>query len=480
MPKFIGNNYETFLLSGIFGQIFITIKGFYFMSKDIRIKKGLNINLVGAAEPTTSKAALSNVYAINLSDFHGLTPKMMLKEGAEVKAGEPLFFNKKVEAMMFVSPVSGELIEIERGARRRILSLKILADKKQEYITHNTPELDTASAGEVKGFLLKSGCWPFIRQRPYDLIADPDTTPKAIFISGFNTAPLAADLEYVLAGREKEIQAALTALSKLTPGSVHVSVGASSDSIFSRMEGIELHKVSGPHPAGLVGTQINKIDPINKGERVWTVGAADLVIIGEALLTGKFNAERLVALAGSSIKKPQYYKTKIGAEVATFLYASGVNDKNFRVINGDVLTGSKTRQDGFLGFYNITVSAIPEGDDYELFGWNKPVFDKISTTRALTFSWLQPKKKYDLDTNTNGEHRAFVVTGQYEEVFPLDIYPMQLLKACMVQDLDEMEQLGLYEVIPEDFSLTEFVCISKQPHQQIIREGLDLLHKEIG
>ena len=450
------------------------------MSKDIRIKKGLNINLVGAAEPTTSKAALSNVYAINLSDFHGLTPKMMLKEGAEVKAGEPLFFNKKVEAMMFVSPVSGELIEIERGARRRILSLKILADKKQEYITHNTPELDTASAGEVKGFLLKSGCWPFIRQRPYDLIADPDTTPKAIFISGFNTAPLAADLEYVLAGREKEIQAALTALSKLTPGSVHVSVGASSDSIFSRMEGIELHKVSGPHPAGLVGTQINKIDPINKGERVWTVGAADLVIIGEALLTGKFNAERLVALAGSSIKKPQYYKTKIGAEVATFLYASGVNDKNFRVINGDVLTGSKTRQDGFLGFYNITVSAIPEGDDYELFGWNKPVFDKISTTRALTFSWLQPKKKYDLDTNTNGEHRAFVVTGQYEEVFPLDIYPMQLLKACMVQDLDEMEQLGLYEVIPEDFSLTEFVCISKQPHQQIIREGLDLLHKEIG
>ena len=206
----------------------------------------------------------------------------------------------------------------------------------------------------------------------------------------------------------------------------------------------------------------------------------DLVVIGECILTGKFNPERTVALVGSSVKKPQYYTTKIGAELSTFLYASGVNDDNFRLINGDVLTGSKSKPDGYLGFYNSTVTAIPEGDDYELFGWNKPVFNKISITRALTFSWLQPKKKYDLDTNTNGEHRAFVVTGQYEQVFPMDIYPLQLLKACMVKDLDEMEQLGLYEVIPEDFSLTEFICISKQPHQQIIRDGLDLLHKEIG
>ncbi|NNK10374.1 MAG: NADH:ubiquinone reductase (Na(+)-transporting) subunit A, partial [Flavobacteriaceae bacterium] len=228
------------------------------MSKDIRVKKGLNINLVGAAEPTTSKAALSNVYAINMSDFHGLTPKMLLKEGAEVKAGEPIFYNKKVESMMFASPVSGELIEIERGARRRILTLKILADKKQEFLTHKTPDVEKASAAEVKSFLLQTGCWPFIKQRPYDLIADPDSTPKAIFISGFNTGPLASDMEYVLAGKEKELQAALTALGKLTPGPVHVSVSASGDSIFSKMEGIELHKVYGPHPAGLVGTQINK------------------------------------------------------------------------------------------------------------------------------------------------------------------------------------------------------------------------------
>ena len=449
------------------------------MSKDIRIKKGLNINLVGKAELATSKAPASNVYVLNLQDFHGITPKMLVKEGAEVKAGQALFYNKNHEAMVFVSPVSGELVEIKRGDRRRILSLKILADKTQEQIEHTVPNLNNASASEIKAILLKSGCWPFIKQRPYDVIADPEVTPKAIFVSGYASAPLAADLDYVLKGKESELQAAISAVAKLTPGKVHVSYGGS-NSPMSNLKGVELHKVSGPHPSGLVGTLINKVDPINKGELVWVITPQDLIIIGELLLTGKFNAERTVALAGSSVKKPQYYTTKIGSEIATFLYASGVNGEKFRVINGDVLTGSKSKQDGNLGYYNNVVTAIPEGDDYEFFGWNKPIFNKISTTRALTFSWLNPKKKYDLTTNTNGEHRAFVVTGQYEEVFPLDIYPMQLLKACMVKDLDEMEQLGLYEVAPEDFSLTEFICISKQPHQQIIREGLDLLQKEIG
>lgn len=449
------------------------------MSKDIRIKKGLNINLVGAAEQNTSKAVLSNVYAINLLDFHGIMPKMLVKQGAEVKAGEPLFYSKDNQDMLFASPVSGELIDITRGARRKILTIKILADKTQDYLEH--PKMRPgADSEEIKSLLLKSGCWPFIRQRPYDRVADPTATPKAIFISAYVTAPLVADVDYTLKGKEEELQAALTALSKLTPGKVHVSVGKGSNSPFNKLEDIELHKVSGPHPAGLVGTQINKLDPINKGEVVWTITPQDLVIIGELLLTGRFNAQRTVALAGSAVKSPKYFTTKIGAEIATFLYASGVKDENFRVINGDVLTGKKTSPDGYLGFYNNTVSVIPEGDDYEFFGWNKPVFDKISATRALTFSWLLPNKKYDLDTNINGEHRAFVVTGMYEEVFPLDIYPLQLLKACMVKDLDEMEQLGLYEVIPEDFSLTEFICISKQPHQQIIREGLDLLQKEIG
>lgn len=450
------------------------------MSTDIRIKKGLNINLVGAAETTTSRAVASNVYSINLLDFHGLTPKMIVREGAEVKAGEPLFYNKNFEAMKFVAPVSGELVEVQRGARRKILKLKILADRDQKSLEHTPLNPGKAGAEDIRAFLLESGCWPFIKQRPFDVIAHPHDVPKAIFVSAYVTAPLAADINYTLKGKEKELQAALIALGKLTPGQVHVSIGQDGDSPFAGLEGIRLHRVSGPHPAGLVGTQINRIDPINKGERVWTVSPQDLVIIGETLLTGTFNPERIVALAGSCVKTPKYYSTRIGAELATFLYASGVTQKDIRVINGDVLTGSRSRPDGHLGFYNNTVTVIPEGDDYELFGWAAPVFDKISATRSLTFSWLNPNKKYNLDTNTNGEHRAFVVTGLYEEVFPLDIYPMQLLKACMYKDLDEMEQLGLYEVIPEDFSLTEFICISKQPHQQIIREGLDLLQKEMG
>ena len=274
------------------------------MSKDIRIKKGMNINLVGEAEKTTTKAVLSNVYAIKLEDFHGITPKMLVKQGAEVKAGEALFYNKNIEDMLFVSPVSGELIEIERGARRRILTLKILADKEQQTLEHSKLDVASANSVAIKAYLLKGGCWPFIKQRPYDVIANPDINPKAIFITGYVTAPLAADLDYVLQGKEAELQAAVTALGKLSAGKVHVSVGKSSNSPLASLTGVELHKVSGPHPAGLVGTQINKIDPISKGEMVWTITAQDLVIIGEYLLTGKFNAERTIALVGSSLKSP--------------------------------------------------------------------------------------------------------------------------------------------------------------------------------
>jgi Na+-transporting NADH:ubiquinone oxidoreductase subunit A len=257
-------------------------------------------------------------------------------------------------------------------------------------------------------------------------------------------------------------------------------VSSKKNSVFSTLDNIVLHEVSGPHPAGLVGSQIAQIDPINKGEVVWVVGAQDLVIIGELLLTGQYNASRSIAVAGAKVSDPKYIKTKIGAEVASILEVSGADLSNTRVIAGDVLTGTQVNADAHLRFYATQLTAIAEGNDYEFFGWNKPVFDKVSPTRALTFSWLNKKKAYDLDTNTNGEHRAFVVTGSYEEVFPLDIYPMQLLKACIVKDLDEMEQLGLYEVAPEDFSLTEFICISKQPHQAIIREGLDLLKQELG
>ncbi|KXN98832.1 Na(+)-translocating NADH-quinone reductase subunit A [Aequorivita aquimaris] len=450
------------------------------MSKDIKIKKGLTIKLKGEAEKVLSSAPRSRTFAIRPSDFHLITPKMVVKEGGKVQAGDIIFYSKSNEAVKFVSPVSGTLTKIERGAKRVITDIIIEADPQDTFKDFGILSPDAASADAIKARLLEAGCWPFIMQRPYAVIADTEQEPRDVFVSAYSTAPLANDVDFSLKGKEKELQAAVTALSKLTKGQVHVGIGKGNDSSFKGLKDISLHNVSGPHPAGNVGTQINKLGPVNKGEIVWTIAPQDLVIIGELLLTGKFNAERTIALSGSEVKTPKYYKTRIGSEAATFLYDSGLKDENVRVISGDVLTGKKISPKGHLGYYSNTVTVIPEGDDYELFGWNKPVFNKISTSRALTFSWLTPNKIYDLDTNTNGEHRAFVVTGNYEEVFPLDIYPMQILKACMVQDLDEMEALGMYEVAPEDFSLTEFVCVSKQPHQQIIRNGLDLMYKEIG
>ncbi len=449
------------------------------MSKDIRIKKGLDIKLVGEAEKATENAIISNFYSVRPEDFHSIIPKLVAKEGTRVKAGETLFYNKDNETMKFVSPVSGEVTEVQRGPRRRIDAIKITADKEQTYVDQGKFDL-SSDADKVKSHLLASGCWAFIKQRPYDVIANANKTPKAIFVSGYASAPLAADLDYTLAGKEAELQAAVTALSKLTDGGVHISVG-STNSPLANLNNATTYNVSGPHPSGNVGTLINKVSPVNKGEVVWTVNAQDLVIIGELLLTGKFNAERVVALAGSSVKKPRYFRTKIGSEIATMVYDNGVDkDGNDRIISGNVLSGKQVQPDGNLDYYSNVITVIPEGDDYEFFGWTTPVFNKISTSRALTFSWLFPKKKFDLNTNTNGEHRAFVTTGTYEEVFPLDIYPMQILKACMYQDLDGMEALGMYEVAPEDFALTEFVCVSKQPHQKIIREGLDLMLKEIG
>ncbi len=450
------------------------------MSNDIKIKKGLNINLKGEAEKSTEDAIISNYYTIRPEDFHSIIPKLVAKEGSKVKAGETVFYNKVNEAMKFVSPVSGEVIEILRGAKRKILAIKIQADKEQAFVDNGKFDVNTSNGDAIKAHLLASGCWPFVKQRPYDVIANPNKTPKAIFVSAYASAPLAADLDFTLQGKKAELQAAVSALGKLTEGKVHVSVG-SSNSPFAGLSGITLHTVSGPHPSGNVGTQINKIDPINKGEVVWTIAPQDLVIIGELLLTGKFNAERVVALVGSSVKKPRYFKTMIGSEVATMIYDYGVEKEgNDRIISGNVLSGKQIQPDGNLDYYSNVITVIPEGDDYEFMGWNKPIFNKISTSRAFTFSWLTPKKKFDLNTNTNGEHRAFVTTGTYEEVFPLDIFPMQILKACMYKDLDEMEALGMYEVAPEDFALTEFVCVSKQPHQKIIREGLDLMLKEIG
>jgi len=363
------------------------------MSKDIRIRKGLDIKLVGEAEKVTVEATKSNVYAIKPDDFHGIVPKVIAKQGTEVKAGEPLFHSKTNEKMLFPSPVSGEVVEIIRGAKRKILAFKILADKEQQYTDFGSKDVKAMSGEDIKSHLLSSGCWPFIKQRPYDVIANPEVAPKAIFISAYATAPLAADLEHVLSGKENELQTAITALSKLTEGNLHVSIDKKGNSPFSGLDNVTIHHVSGPHPAGNVGVQIAKIDPINKGEVVWIVNPQDLVIIGELLLTGSFNSERIVALVGSSVKTPKYFKTRIGAEVSSVIYDSGVKEDNIRVISGNVLTGDNVKPDGNLGFYHTSITIIPEGNDYELFGWNKPIFNKISPSRAFTFSWLYGFKR---------------------------------------------------------------------------------------
>jgi len=448
------------------------------MSKDIRIKKGLDLKLQGEADKSKSDANRSKVYAIKPSDFHGVTPKMTVKEGAIVKAGEVIFYSKNDESVKFVSPVSGTIQEIKRGDKRVILEILIAADSQDSHLEHSKKNPKDLSSEEVKAHLLASGCWPFIKQRPYDVVANSADTPKAIFVSGINSAPLAADLSFTMNGKQEALVAGFTALTKLTSGQVHVTVSPSADFMPS-VNGITVHKGQGVHPVGLVSTQIAKIEPINKGEKVWTVQMEDVAIIGDLFLTGKLNLQRTVALAGTGFNKPSYVNVTIGAQM-TDVVAGNLKEGNYRIISGDVLTGDKKSKDGFLGFYSNTVTAIPEGDDYDFFGWNIPRPNKFSVYRANMFSFLTPNKKYDLNTNTNGEHRAFVLTGDYEKVFPLDIYPIQLLKAILVKDIDQMEALGIYEVAPEDFALTEYICVSKQEHQAIVRHGLDIMIKEVG
>ena len=448
------------------------------MSKDIRIKKGLDLKLQGEAENSKSDVSRSKVYAIKPSDFHGVTPKMTVKEGAIVKAGEVIFYSKNDESVKFVSPVSGTIQEIKRGEKRVILEILIAADSQDTHVEHSKKNPKDLSSEEVKAHLLASGCWPFVKQRPYDVVANSAETPKAIFVSGINSAPLAADLNFTMNGKQDALAAGFTALTKLTSGQVHVTVSPSAD-FMPNVDGVSVHKGQGVHPVGLVSTQIAKIDPINKGEKVWTIQMEDVAIIGELFLTGKLNLQRTVALAGTGFNKPSYVNVTIGAQIADVV-AGNIKDGNYRIISGDVLTGVKKSKEDFLSYYSNTVTSIPEGDDYDFFGWNIPRPNKFSVYRANMFSFLTPNKKYDLNTNTNGEHRAFVLTGDYEKVFPLDIYPIQLLKAILVKDIDQMEALGIYEVAPEDFALTEYICVSKQEHQAIVRHGLDIMIKEVG
>lgn len=447
------------------------------MSKDIRIKRGYTLRLKGEAEKEIVEAPRSKTYAIKPPDFHSVIPKMTIKEGAQVLAGEELFFSKYSEAVRFTSPVSGTVLEIKRAERRRIVEVIIEAHPTDSFHEFGILDPANATSEEVKERMSISGCWAFINQRPYDIVADPRDTPKAIFVSAMNTAPLSGDVEFILKDRAEYFQAGLTALSKLTSGKVHVSVDKKGNSAFKSLDNVEIHNVSGPHPAANVGVQIHHIDPINTGERVWTVGPEDVANIGEVFLTGKYNAVRTVAVAGSEAKNRKYFRTKIGANVTDLI---GTVSDDVRIISGDVLTGDKLSNGQYLNFYNNTLTLIPEGNEYRMFGWLPFTYNNIPSKSRTSFAWLFPNKKYEVNTNLHGEERALVVTGEMEEVLPMDIFPMQLLKACMAGDIDKMETLGIYEVAPEDFALIDYVNTSKLEAQEIIRLGLDLMITEVG
>ena len=449
------------------------------MSTDISIKKGLNIKLKGGAQHKLSSINRSGIFAINPSDFHGVVPKMMVKVGDKVQVGEPVFYAKQNEHIKFTSPVSGEIKEIVRGAKRKILSVKIQADKSDTFKDFGVKTPNKLAAPQVKELLLESGCWAFINQRPYDVIANPDETPKSIFISVYATAPLAASHIFALSGKEKEFQAGVDALSKLTEGKIHLSVDGNTASFLNDISGVTMHKVTGKHPAGNVGVQISKIDPVNSGDRIWTVNPQDVAAIGALFLTGKVDPVRIVALAGSQVQSPQYYKVTQGSQISDIVDGK-LSAVKSRVISGNPLTGTTVGLKDAIGFYDDVISVIPEGDHYSFFGWMPFIGNhKFSMSRTF-FSWLSPNKEYDLDTNFNGEERAFVITGEMEKVMPIDIYPMQLLKATLIGDIEKMENLGIYEVAPEDFALVDFVSTSKIEAQDIIRQGLDLMIKEVG
>lgn len=450
------------------------------MSADITLKKGLSIPLNGEATKKTIAPKTSNTFILYPEDFHGIVPKMLVKEGEKVSLGQPVFFSKANPEIQFVSPVSGALSKIVRGAKRRILEVQIVSDGKDKAVKHKIAQLDKLSDADVKAHLLASGCWPFIKQRPYDVVANPNSTPKGIFISGFNTAPLAADVAFVLESQEEDFQIGIHALAKLAP-KVHLSVSADDTSFLSDVKGVEMHRVKGIHPAGNVGVQIHHIDPINAGETAWVVNPEDVARIGRFFASGIFDPSRKVAVVGPVVKSPKYFSTRIGAAVEPLLKEAGISaNGQVRIINGDVLSGKVTHADGSIGFYNNTLSVLAEGNRYRMFGWLPFVGSKIFSMSRTSLSWLLPNRKYALDTNMNGEERALVVTGEMERVLPMDIFPMQLLKECMAQNIEKMEGLGIYEVAPEDFALVDYASTSKIEAQAIIREALDLMIKEVG
>ena len=474
-------------------------------SNTITIRKGLDLPIDGAAELRLTDARSIATYAVKPTDFVGLTPRLLVEEGDTVAAGDALFCAKNDERIRFTSPVRGQVKAIVRGEKRKLLEVVVEADFK------TSPNIALPqNAEEIKSAMLQCGLWTRLRQRPFGTVANPDDKPKAIFVSAFSSAPLAPDYDFVMQGKEEWLKKGIEALAQLTEGMVHVCFRPGQRIADGFVKGehagsplrVMTHFINGPHPSGNIGTQIAHIDPINKGEVVWTMNIQDVAVLGELVSTGVYNPEKVIAVAGPNIKNPHYYRIKAGACLAEITKGQLLNSdypkidandaaKENRVISGDILSGTQISADGFLGAYDDLVSILPEGDYYDFMGWLMPGFRKFSFSRTF-LSGFMPKSSFKplginlprfenlwkFDTNTHGDERPLVFTGNFERIFPFDIYPTQLIKACIIGDIELMENLGIYEVEPEDFALCEFIDTSKTDIQAIIREALEKLRKE--
>ena len=444
----------------------------------IKLHKGLDINLKGAAELKKVYVGPVSHYALLPSAFVGVTPKVVVKVGDKVLAGEPLFVNKSCPDVGFASPVSGTVTAVVRGERRKVLAVEIDADAQQQFHDYGKSDPSKLDADGVKKALLESGLFGYIDQLPYAVSTTPVTKPKAIFVSALRDKPLSADFEFELKGNEKDFQTGLTALSKIAE--VHLGIGAqqSADALVNAKD-VDINVFDGKCPAGNVGVQVNHIDPVNKGEVVWTVDPTAVIFFGRLFNTGKVNLTRTIAIAGSEVKEPAYADVLVGAKIGEVVGDGIKTDRHVRLLDGNPLTGRKVTKDDYLGAHTSEITAIPEGDDVNEFaGWIMPRLKEFSTSHSY-FSWLFGKKKqYDLDARIKGGERHIIMSGEYDKVLPMDIYGEYLIKAIITGDIDKQEQLGIYEVSPEDFALAEFVDSSKLPLQQIVRKGLDILRKE--
>ena len=445
------------------------------MANVIKLRKGLDIYLQGKAEEKKIQLKSNGKYALVPDDFEGVTPKVVVREGDTVQAGDALFVNKQYPDVKFASPVSGKVVAVERGERRKVLCIRVEADAQQSYVDFGKKNVAQMDGQAVIEALLNAGIFGYINQLPYAVSTNPETKPKAIFVSALRDKPLAASFDFEVAGQEADFQTGLTALSKIAKTYLGVGLGSS----LEHMKDVEVNVFVGKCPAGNVGVQVNNIAPVNKGEVVWTIGDPTVVLfIGRLFNTGKVNLTRTVALCGSEVKNPSYVDMLVGEELSTLLSNSYDARKSVRIINGNVLTGKPTTKEGFLGAHTSEITVIPEGNDAdEMLGWILPRMKQFSVNRSY-FSWLCGKKEYALDARVKGGERKIIMSGEYDKVLPMDIYGEYLIKAIISGDIDRQEALGIYEVSPEDFALAEFVDSSKLELQRIVREGLNILRKE--